>query len=98
MHPLANVLIALTAGFTASAIVANIYRIIGYGPETTSGDFVRGPVLLFAGPSELFESAIDARLKGEWSAIGFWLTISMVCYWSLVLGILVLQVAKVLTA
>jgi len=98
MHPLAHVLIVLTAGFTASAIVSNIYRIVGASPETTSGDVVRVLVLLFAGPSEIFESAIDARLKGQWSATWFWLTISMVCYWSLVLGIIVLQVARALAA
>ena len=98
MHPLATVLIVLTAGFTASAIVANVYRMVGAAPETTSGDFVRVLVLLFAGPSEIFEIAIDARLNGQWSATWFWLTISMVCYWSLVLGMIVLQGAKALTA
>jgi hypothetical protein len=82
-------LLVLTSGFTASAIVANLYRISGFVPETTSGHFVRVCVLMFAGPSEMFESAITARMSRDSSAVLFWLTISAVCYWSLVLGVVV---------
>ena len=89
-----NVLILLTAGFTASAIVANLYRIAGFVPETTSGHFVRVVVLMFAGPSEIFESAVTARIKREWSLTGFWLSIVGVCYWSLILGLVVIHGAK----
>jgi VIT1/CCC1 family predicted Fe2+/Mn2+ transporter len=94
MQSLATVLIVLTAGFTASAIVANLYRIAGFDPETTSGHFVRVVVLMFAGPSEIFEHAIDARINQRWSALGFWLAIAAVCYWSLILGVVVLHGAK----
>ena len=82
-------LLVLTSGFTASAIAANLYRISGFVPETTPGHFVRVCVLMFAGPSEMFESAITARMSRDSSAILFWLTISAVCYWSLVLGVVV---------
>jgi hypothetical protein len=96
MNALASFLIVITAGFTASAIVANLYRIGGFEPETTSGHFFRVVVLTFAGPSEMFESAIEARISGRWGAMGFWLVIAGVCYWSLILGLAVLHGAKAL--
>ena len=88
----------LTAGFTASAIAANLYRISGFVPETTSGHFVRVVVLMFAGPSEIFESAIHGRVARQLSAIPFWLSISAVSYWSLLLGFIVIQIAKSFSA
>ena len=89
MHALFILMIVLTAGFTASAIVANIYRIAGCAPETTSGQFLRLMVLMVAGPSEIFETAVEARINGQWSALGFWLVIAAICYWSLILGVIV---------
>ena len=89
MQSLLIFLLVLTSGFTASAIVANVYRIGGFVPETTSGHFVRVCVLMFAGPSEMFESAITARISRESSPVWFWLMISAVCYWSLVIGMVV---------
>ena len=94
MHSLVWVLIVLTAGFTASAIVANVYRIVDFTPETNFGHFVRVVVLMFTGPSEIFETAIDARISGRWTALGFWLAITGICYWSLVLGLAVIHGAN----
>jgi hypothetical protein len=96
MQSLAFVLIVLTSGFTASAIAANLYRIGagGFVPETTLGHFLRVVVLMFAGPSEIFESAVQARINREWSALGFWLTIAGVSYWSLLLGFIVIHGAR----
>lgn len=91
MHALTTVLIVLTAGFTASAIVANIYRIADIASETTSGHLLRVLVLMVAGPSEIFEAAIDARMNRRWGALGFWLVISAACYWSLILGVIVVN-------
>ena len=62
--------------------------------ETTFGHFVRVVVLMFAGPSEMFECAIAARISGQWTALGFWLSIAGVCYWSLILGLVVIHGAK----
>ena len=98
MHSLTLFLLVLTSGFTASAIAANLYRISGFVPETTSGHFVRVCVLMFAGPSEMFETAVTARISQEWSALWFWLTISVVCYWSSVLGMVVYFSVKNLSA
>jgi hypothetical protein len=89
MHALSILMIVLTAGFTASAIAANIYRIAGFAPETTSGQCLRLMVLMVAGPSEIFETAVEARINRHWSALGFWLVIAAVGYWSLILGVIV---------
>ncbi len=89
MYSLDLFLLVLTSGFTVSAIAANLYRITGFEPETTYGHFVRVCVLMFAGPSEMFETAVRARISREWSAPRFWLTISAVCYWSSILGLAV---------
>jgi hypothetical protein len=98
MYTATTVLIVVTAGFTASAIVANLYRIAGFTPETTSGHVLRLAVLMIAGPSEIFETAIEGRINGRWSAVGFWLVISAVCYWSLILGdIVVIAVMRLIT-
>ena len=92
MRTLASFLIVITSGFTASAIVANLYRIGGFEPETTSGHFFRVLVLMFAGPSEIFESAVTAphrRASGMRSGSG-WRS-PAVCYWSLLLGTIVIH-------
>jgi len=91
MHALAWFLIVITAGFTASGIVANLYRIAGFKPESRSGSIVRAAVLVFSGPSEIFESAMHARMTKAWSPLAFWLVAAAVSYWSLALGLLVLQ-------
>ena len=98
MQSLALFLLVLTSGFAASAIAANLYRISGFVPETTYGHFVRVCVLMFAGPSEMFESAITARMSKDTSAVLFWLTISAVCYWSSILGLVVYLAVKKLSA
>ena len=98
MQSLAFFLLVITSGFTASAIAANLYRITGFVPETTYGHFVRVCVLMFAGPSEMFETAVTARISRESSPVWFWLTISAVCYWSSILGLAVYFTFRNLTA
>ena len=98
MQSLAIFLLVLTLGFTASAIAANLYRISGFVPETTSGHFIRVCVLMFAGPSEMFESAMTSRVSRDSSAIWFWLMMSAICYWSSVLGLVVFYSVKNLSA
>jgi len=48
-------------------------------------------VLVFSGPSEIFESAIHARMTKAWSPLAFWLVVAALSYWSVALGLLVLQ-------
>ena len=93
MHAVWLMLFSITAGFTASAIVANLYRISGLQTETTSGRAVRAVVLVMAGPSVLFENAIRGLIDKKWHPVTFWLTTAGVLYWSLALGLVVIEIA-----
>jgi len=98
MHSLWLLLFSVASGFTASAIVANIYRIChaatarakeeGLGERT-----LRSAVLVFAGPSMLFDNAVKGFRGKTWHPVSFWLATAAVLYWSLALGLLVITVA-----
>ena len=98
MHSLWLLFFSVASGFTASAIVANIYRIChaatarakeeGLGERT-----LRSAVLVFAGPSMLFDNAVKGFRGKTWHPVSFWLATAAVLYWSLALGLLVIEVA-----
>jgi hypothetical protein len=93
MHALWLLLFAMTAGFTASGIIANVYRVSGFKAENATGRMLQAVVLVVAGPNVLFEKAMRGFLQKEWKPITFWLVSAGVFYWSLALGLLVLEVA-----
>jgi hypothetical protein len=77
MHGIWLALFAITTGFTASGIAANLYRLSGVSGETVNGRTLRMAVMVVAGPSVFFERAV----KG------------LMIYWSLAIGLFVLDVA-----
>jgi hypothetical protein len=93
MHSLWLILFATTAGFTASAIIANLYRACGFTTQSSAARIGRAVVLIFAGPSVIFEMAMRGLLKKEWSRAFFWLVAAGLAYWSLALGLLVIDVS-----
>ena len=93
MDSLWLVLFTITAGFTVSAIIANLYRLLGFRAEERSGRVWRVAVLVIAGPSVIFEMAMRGFLAKEWTPSTFWLATAMLAYWSLAVGLLVLEVA-----
>jgi len=93
MQSLCLVLFSIAAGFTLSGIVANLYRVCGFKPETRNGAILRVIVLIVAGPTVIFEAAIRGRAKKEWTASFFWLVTAGLAYWSLALGLFVLEIA-----
>jgi hypothetical protein len=93
MHAFWLVLFSLTAGFTASGIVANLYRVCGFTTNTAGGRAFRAVILVLAGPNVLFESAMRGRLSDSWNPISFWLVTTVVLYWSFALGLLALEIA-----
>jgi hypothetical protein len=93
MHAFWLFTFAVTAGFTASGIMANIYRVCGFKAENTAGRVFQAAVLVVAGPNVLFEKAMRGLLKKEWKPITFWLVSAGLFYWSLALGLLVLEIA-----
>ena len=93
MQGLTFVLFAIVAGFTASGLIANLYRVAGVGGAGRAGQILRVGVLIVAGPSVVFEMAIRSLLAKEWSPGAFWLVASLIAYWSLGLGLVVLEIA-----
>lgn len=96
IHYLTVALFAMTAGFTASGITANLYRILAEKPQSVVGKTAYIAVMVVAGPSVLFENAAKSfRAKGC-SAFAFWLAAAIAGYWSFVLGLFVLEVSLTL--
>jgi hypothetical protein len=93
MQALWLMLYSVTAGFTASAITANLYRVAGIRAQNTGTKVFRSAVLILAGPSVLFESAMRGFIGRTWHPVSFWLAATLVLYWSLGLGLLLMQVA-----
>ena len=87
-------LLVLTSGFTASAIAANVYRIGGFEPETTYRTLLPGL------RSDVRRSERDVRDRDHGPhqpgmvRSRVLAAIAAVCYWSLVLGIVVFYGSK----
>ena len=90
------VLFAITAGFTASGIMANLYRLVAKKSESTPARVAYIAVMVVAGPSVLFENAATSLRAKSCSQLAFWLATAICAYWSLALGLLVLNVALAL--
>lgn len=93
MNSLVLFLFATTAGFTASGIVATIYRIAGFDGDDTRHKVVRAIIMIVAGPTVLFETAMRGYVTKKWTPVFFWAATALVAYWSLALGLLVLEIA-----
>ncbi|HXJ02348.1 MAG TPA: hypothetical protein VNH44_14090 [Micropepsaceae bacterium] len=93
MHGIWLVAFAIAAGFTASAIIANLYRASGVQAKGPGTRALRNAVLVLAGPSVLFESAIRGFRGKTWSPVAFWLATGVTAYWSLFVGLLVVDIA-----
>ena len=90
------VLFATTAGFTASGILANLYRLVARKPESTAGRTAYFVVLVVAGPSVLLESAAASLKSKSCSKLAFWLAASISAYWSFAIGLFVLNLTLAL--
>lgn len=62
---------ATLAGFTASGIIANLYRLIAGKPETTGGRIGYFVVMVVAGPNVLFENAATSFRTKACSSFAF---------------------------
>jgi hypothetical protein len=93
LHDLYVVAFSMVTGFTASGIIANLYKLIF---PKAKGSFARTAhigVMVFAGPSVLFGSTFKAMRAQKSSRGTFWLAAAVSAYWSLVLGLIVLRIA-----
>jgi hypothetical protein len=94
MQDLWLIFFAIAAGFTASGIIATIYKIAGMDPRTTPGKVAKCAIMVFAGPAVLFEKAMKGFVDRRWPPVFFWLATAGVAYWSLALGLFFIQVAR----
>lgn len=93
LHDLFVVLFATTTGFTASGIVTNLYRLIFPKTASTMARSAYVGVMVVAGPTVLFEHAARSRREKSYSATAFWLAMAVAGYWSLALGLILLELA-----
>lgn len=98
MHDVLVALFAMAAGFTASGITASVYRLFVKDTVTSLGRAVYVAVMIFAGPTVLFENAARAWRQKSCSGVAFWLAAALSGYWSLALGLIVIQVGLALRA
>ncbi|MDE1938046.1 MAG: hypothetical protein KGI68_03405 [Alphaproteobacteria bacterium] len=88
---------AVTAGFTASGITANLYRLVVAGkPQTKGGKTAYFAVMVLAGPSVLFENAAKKVREKSCSKIAFGLAAAVAGYWSFAIGVFVLSISLAL--
>ena len=98
MHDVWVALFAMTAGFTASGISANLYHLLVKEAHSSVDRAIFVAVMIVAGPSVLFEKAAKAWREKACSGVAFWLAAALAGYWSLAIGLLVIQVALALKA
>lgn len=95
-HDIALLLFAITAGLTASGIVANAYRLTEVALKAKPNRTVYHISMVVAGPSVLLENAAKAWKENNCTWIAFWLAAAVAGYWSLALGLLILELALAL--
>ncbi len=96
LHQLAIIMFVVTAGFTASGIAANLYRLVADKPQTAAGKTVYFTVMVVAGPSVLFENAAKKAREKSCSKVAFGLAAAVAAYWSFAIGVFILNVGLAL--
>ncbi|HLY07513.1 MAG TPA: hypothetical protein VKR31_17335 [Rhizomicrobium sp.] len=96
MQDIVVALFALAAGFTASGIIANFYRLVATDTASSLGRATYVAVMIFAGPNVLFENAAKAWREKSCSTGAFWVAAAVSGYWSLAIGLLVIQLGVAL--
>ncbi|HEX2590085.1 MAG TPA: hypothetical protein VHL34_01235 [Rhizomicrobium sp.] len=93
LRDLLVVMFAVTAGFTASGLVANTYRLLARKPETNAEKTAYIAVMVLAGPNVLFENAATSVRAKSCSRVAFFLAAAVTSYWSFVIGLFILDLA-----
>lgn len=96
MHYAMVALFLTTAGLTASGIVANAYRLAAAKYKTVTAKAVYFSVMVVAGPSVLFDNAARSRRKKECSTFAFAIATAVSFYWSLAVGMFVVELSLAL--
>jgi hypothetical protein len=98
VHDTLVAIFAMAAGFTASGIISSLYRLLAKDTGSSLGRTIYVAVMIFAGPTVLFENAARAWREKSCSGVAFWLAAALSGYWSMALGLLVIQLGLALKA
>ncbi|HEY0281218.1 MAG TPA: hypothetical protein VGC27_01190 [Rhizomicrobium sp.] len=90
------ILFSVAAGFTASGIVANLYRLMADKPQSRAGKTFYIAVMVIAGPCVLVANAAKSRRAKGCSHFAFWLATAVAGYWSFAIGLFVLDLSLAL--
>ena len=96
MHYVLVILFAIATGFTASGIVANLYRLLSRKPESRAAKTLYAVIMVVAGPNVLLGNASNTLRKKGCSQIAFWLAALVCGYWSFAIGLFVLSLSVAL--
>ena len=96
MHGFMLLLFSLAGGLTLSGIVANGYRMVASKPQTPAGTAAYYGVMLFAGPSVLFENSTRSFKQKECTVIAYGFALALACYWAFLIGLAVISLDYVL--
>ena len=91
MHHLIVALYTIVAGFTASGIVANLYRVIVERTKAKAVMPLHAAIMVVAGPNVLFENAAKGFRAKHCSGVAFSLAALVAGYWSFLLGLFLLE-------
>jgi hypothetical protein len=95
-HDFVAVLFILTAGLAASGIAANLFRLIAGTRPFGSWRAFDFAIMVVAGPTVLIDHAARAWRGRELSLATFWLVSALAGYWSLAIGLFVVELALAL--
>ena len=91
MHSFLLLLFSLAGGLTVSGIVANIYRMVASKPQTPAATAAYYGIMVFAGPSVLFENSTRSFKQKECTPIAYGFALMLVGYWAFLLGLAVIS-------
>jgi len=86
-------LFALAGGLTLSGIAANLYRLLAKKPAGAISTYAHYAVMVFAGPSVLFENSTRSFRNKECGGAAYGFALGLALYWAFMLGLVVVRAA-----
>jgi hypothetical protein len=86
-------LFAVAGGLTLSGIAANLYRLVAQKPSGGLAIYAHYAVMVFAGPSVLFENSTRSFRKKECGRAAYGFALGLALYWAFMLGLVLVDIA-----
>jgi hypothetical protein len=100
MSPIGTLALCIMAGFVTSKIVANLCLLLmgqkgqlQFKPRSEVGRVLAIGVVTFTGPATLFDHSLTATRTRSQPLPYLWMSLSLVVFWSYLLGLFVVQLA-----